>query len=847
MAGATMIAELAPWGGKQRIGSRGLFLVLLAALVAPRVPGAEKIDVPVADERVRGRLDEALRYQLADRWPECVQEYQAVLAEEEREKGLVLCSVEDPAPLVRAIGAALDRRGELEVHEGARGERYVLVALGPDPEGMVPVAVKEVERAAAVVEKEGLVGLYREVERAGPLLGGGPAAAWDTVYVGAAEYALRQIVRLPAEGLAAYRALHDPVARRPFEQAARDRDPSALLGVAGEFLLTSYGPRALHMAATLLLEAGDARAAEAAWRRLRRFYPDMGSATGVEAGLVLAGLAFCHARTGRIRLLEELASEARRLYPETKITIGGREEPLVQAIERELEAALAATLAGEPRGRANAADCGPVADFGGPLRELWQVRIADAFPAQYWRRLTPPRIPAPYPYLPAVQGGRVYLAGQSGAAAWDLFTGKLVWAVKGGEAPTIRLESAQDPVYGATVAFGVCLAVFDSFRDNKAGMRDLQSAYPASSLVAFDAGGGDGGKARELWRAPSPGAAGQSVLSDTFLVGPPVVAGRVVAIAGTTSKQDTEVRVFAFDLGTGELLWERYLCSVVESSPRGENETRPMPPLVGPLAEDGGTLYVSTNLGVAAALDVATGRILWLRPYAASHEGKQIQKTYENPAERPLPVPWVLSPPVVSDDLLFLLPTDVPSGALRVFDPETGAAVLRAGLWERRANDDFRYFLGTDERGGAYLSGLATAAVELGAREEERVLAWRAPAGGGLPRARGAVGRRLVYVPGRDADGKEVLFQHSRETGKILDALDHPAGLPFGNLVALQAHRPYRCECGRVHSLWGRSGPVERIQCACGAEARVELGEYAERLVVSATEEQLSVLVGEGP
>jgi outer membrane protein assembly factor BamB len=83
----------------------------------------------------------------------------------------------------------------------------------------------------------------------------------------------------------------------------------------------------------------------------------------------------------------------------------------------------------------------------------------------------------------------------------------------------------------------------------------------------------------------------------TRLVAEPVVAdGRVYTI-------DTLAHVRAFSVDTGALIWERQV--------RGENSP-PEALFGGGVTFDGGRIYATNGAGDAAAIDAATGAILWM-------------------------------------------------------------------------------------------------------------------------------------------------------------------------------------------------------------------------------------------
>ena len=111
-----------------------------------------------------------------------------------------------------------------------------------------------------------------------------------------------------------------------------------------------------------------------------------------------------------------------------------------------------------------------------------------------------------------------------------------------------------------------------------------------------------------LWRAEI-GAGGTQ---RSPLTAPPVVAGgRVFAV-------DNEARVTAFDAGTGAVVWTAALTPEMKRQDRkfyqvfGMGRTKPEElGFGGGIALDDGRLFMVSGFGTAAAIDQATGEILW--------------------------------------------------------------------------------------------------------------------------------------------------------------------------------------------------------------------------------------------
>jgi len=199
-------------------------------------------------------------------------------------------------------------------------------------------------------------------------------------------------------------------------------------------------------------------------------------------------------------------------------------------------------------------------------------------------------------FSPAVDGGRVFVAGEGNALyALDAGSGRLLW------------QSAPIPSRVAYLRHRVI-----------AGGGRVYMAT-ASALSAFDEGSG-----QHLWDfAPNRFDA----------AGPPALVGGTVVIAGGSQGDDTP-DLFALDAGTGALLWSKtytYVLGppiafgdkvvflggvgsnvVVANARDGVIEkTIPNPdPYLGGLSLTGNTLLIFGNM--RRALDLSTGRTLWM-------------------------------------------------------------------------------------------------------------------------------------------------------------------------------------------------------------------------------------------
>ncbi len=194
----------------------------------------------------------------------------------------------------------------------------------------------------------------------------------------------------------------------------------------------------------------------------------------------------------------------------------------------------------------------------------------------------------------------------------------------------------------------------------------------------------------------------EPLLRDAFLTGSPVVIGGTVYVAGTVRTTDDRVYLFAFDAEDGSLRWRRFLCAGA-----GKREDPNFQRMIGDdwtadpvageilIAERSGTLYVSTNLGVIAAVARGDGELMWLHRYPRR---SRPQKPSLWPAVRPLP--WQDTAIVVDDGFVTTTPRD--SDALHMLHrrPDVSTGLVSAmRVPKTRVDAEFLYLVGVaDER-----------------------------------------------------------------------------------------------------------------------------------------------------
>ena len=152
--------------------------------------------------------------------------------------------------------------------------------------------------------------------------------------------------------------------------------------------------------------------------------------------------------------------------------------------------------------------------------------------------------------------------------------------------------------------------------------------------------------------------------SDFCFGGPPLVRGdRLYAPVMTSPYTGRQCWVLCLDARTGQPIW----CKDIGTAP----QTKEMS--VAQLAEEDGTIVISTNFGVIAALDSETGAFEWLVKYFTINRSKRAAHRTAG------------SPPVIVGSLVYVLPQDCDE--LLAFDRWTGleAPLVKKSkeiLWE---------------------------------------------------------------------------------------------------------------------------------------------------------------------
>jgi len=269
------------------------------------------------------------------------------------------------------------------------------------------------------------------------------------------------------------------------------------------------------------------------------------------------------------------------------------------------------------------------------------------------------------PIYPVIAGESVFVSNGWAIAAFDRSTGVPLWrepVLAAGWEDVARSRwddyiPDEDPSIALAPAIGQGIVVASLLVPRH--QRDpftfqgipVYGVIPYRKLHAFDAATG-----APLWNHWNPATARRSsaFIDNYRCAAPPVVAGDRALVPVWTVADDATVSLHlaAYALRTGEELWRTYLVTgqrPINMFGRSLFEYYCSPPTV-----DGDRVYMSTDLGIAASIDLTTGLVEWMRRYTSIEP----PPSRSNAFDRPPVTPWAASPPALTEEYVVLTPTD---------------------------------------------------------------------------------------------------------------------------------------------------------------------------------------------
>jgi outer membrane protein assembly factor BamB len=605
----------------------------------------------------------------------------------------------------------------------------------------------------------------------------------------ARELCLKELAKLPPDGLSAYRTAHDREAQELFVEAEAVADLSGRLlryaEVYDKFLPSSVGDDALEKAGDINLALGRYYEALALFRRLIDVYP---KDTDRPLAMVFAKAAYCAARIGDLEhrdvLLERLASE----HADARLRLAGTPVRAAELRDHELMkvrggAGLSAEanwpLPGGNPARARIATDLPQ-DL--PRRPLWSfsleqrdARLAATYGAWLVRMHDRDQTVDPsrrdelrWPYYtvrPVVHDGIVFYKDYVETVARRIGSGTMLPLRARYDAPEVlddpdhryplthlrpgsqgnpkdaeRIENVYRHIdYGGNtvvIGDGQVIVVEQKRKPDRLLTVAPIPARP-NLLVAYDR---RSGKTSWAWEQDSCAmsvrrdAAAYEAWQRDFqnhptpvFQGPGVIAGGILYTVAHEKEELAGVSLWAINVSDGRV---RFRTPLHYADEMNKLVTRG-----ASVAVAGGVVYVVTHAGIVAAVDaLPPGRVHWIRRYRRKFSSS---KSPQGQRRGRIEQGFAYNDPLVSGGKVIVMAADAEE--LVALDAETGHIA-----WTRpkKVLGSVAHIVGVVD-GVLVLAGNQVLALDL-ARGEE---IWGPEPLHGWPRGRGLVGARYAYLP----------------------------------------------------------------------------------------------------
>lgn len=490
------------------------------------------------------------------------------------------------------------------------------------------------------------------------------SASDGSVFVGAGAWARRTLAAASPQVQDAYRARHDAQSQAELMRALSGRDARGLADVARRYPSSRTAIRAWRALGDVEAERGDLDAAHEAWRRAEELESPAG------------GALTSAAQSRRTQIDSWRAGDAKA----SALSAPGADAATWVGL-------LAPENAGGPFARGDSYSLHACVEGDAVLvSDTLRVWAFDAWSGE--RRWVSAE---PRGWI-GVDRGQVQPDGERPLRRDDFFE------------QVDRGQISVRPAAGGGIVVAALQTPFSLVGNRNYQQFRITTVSPERRLAAFDIRSG-----APLWDhfPPALWDGDSGPFEQRMSVGAaPVVAGSRVLVGAHRMRGRVDFHVGCYDLGTGALLWSTPLVSgqvELNMFGRAQREYTATPVLVR-----GARVFVATQMGAVAALDLFTGDILWEALYdqvpipKAEHWRTEMRRQFFAP-----------SAPLLEGGAVLVAPTD--AREMFAFDPTSGQR-----LW-RRPHDFFT-------RDFQLVSLLGASADTLWA-STDRVLLARAPRG----------------------------------------------------------------------------------------------------------------------
>lgn len=492
----------------------------------------------------------------------------------------------------------------------------------------------------------------------------------EGVYLDGREATILRVAALPPRGLAAYRDMVDGRARDALEEGTRRRDAGVLAEGVRRSALSNHGPRLCVALADLLLSRGDLSGAARALEDVLRLWPESTPLPGVERAAVVSRLAALLAAQGDDAGVRQLADAA---GPQFLASPSGGLPGI--AVEGELRRAVIAaseqgrsTLPGAPTGALSIAGEFLLQARGVLRSELQMSREIPEHAVATDGRFGPVLVTrlgqrGPGAQVVALAPPRDGSTPPQGADHPPL---RVMWRWPDAQRlAAFHTGDAGGPFTPAVVGDHLVFP-WPSARSEVSGRgRFLRAeALALNDLVVLSIS--KQGRDVDLRGSDEPARTdADEELGRLSFCGRPVIQGDAIfttLVGRAPEGESTELHVARFDLvpeaGRQDpvlrLRWRRHvLDGLPAADARFPNRERVFEPLALPasMAQRHGRLYVGSNTGAMACLEIEGGRVVWIETYAQS-------RTVRHAVREADLAGWKHGPVLVDGHYVFVAPTD---------------------------------------------------------------------------------------------------------------------------------------------------------------------------------------------